>query len=306
MAVKTFDEVVAGLQLSADEKKLFDSVIAKHNDLREGWLRQDDYSRKMTEFKAKETEFAEAKEYSERMKAWADDAIPKYEALVEKGIIDKETGDELWTAQKSDLERQLEEARKQAVGGDMDPQELDKRVREIVKANGGVTPEEMKALVVSEAKKLAEETFADQWKARETDFNTKTIPFVAGFSAATAVVANKYQQETGEPWTAEKQKELFDRMAKEQNFDPFKVGEEMLAPIREKKQREADINAEVEKRLKDRQTMPGGGHEDFIPNSPQKGALQVALEASQSSGDFQTLIQQKAVEAAQALRSEGK
>jgi hypothetical protein len=305
MAIKTFEEIYASL--SADEKKLLDNTFAKHDGLKEGWLRQDDYSRKMNAIKAQETEFEEAKAYSSKMKDWADRNVPKWEALVEKGIIDSETGDELWTAQKTELERQLDEAKKAAVGGDMDPAELDKRVREIVKANGGVTPDELKALVASEAKKLAEETFESQWKTKESDFNTKTIPFIAGFSAATAVVANKYEKETGEAWTAEKQKELFDAMAKEQNFDPFVVGEKLLVPVREKKRIEQEIEDRAQKRVQELRGMPGGGEEGFIPQSGPKGALQLALERSaEANGDFESMIKAQTVKAAKELVAEGK
>ena len=134
----------------------------------------------------------------------------------------------------------------------MDPKELEKRVKEIVTASGGVTKDELNALVQSEARKLAKEEFGNEWKARETNFNTKTIPMVAGFSAATAVMAAKYEKERGETWTAEKQKELFDLMGKENNFDPFVVGEKLLAPIRDKKARADEIKAEAEKILKAR------------------------------------------------------
>ena len=141
MAVKTFEETLA--QLSADERKLLDNTFAKHPELKEGWLRQDDYSRSMNSLKEQKTKLEDDLAYAEKMKDWADRNVPKWDALAEKGIIDKETGDELWTSQKAELERQLDEAKKQLVGGEMDPAELDKRVKEIVTASGGVTKDEM-------------------------------------------------------------------------------------------------------------------------------------------------------------------
>lgn len=306
MAVKTFDEIVQGLQLSADEKKLFDSVIAKSTDLKEGWLRQDDYSRKSNELSSEKKKFTEDLEYAEKMKAWADDAVPRYDKLVESGIIDAE-GNELWTTQKSELEKQLQEAKAQSVGGDMDPAELDKRVKEIVKAAGGVTPEELKALITTESKKLATETFQEEWKAKETDFNTKTIPFVTGFSASVAVMANRYEKETGEKWTADKQKELFGMMSAKQNFDAFAFEEDLLKPHREKAARKTEIETEARKLASEMtRGMAGGGGEDFIPQGDQKGALQMALEKSSEGGDFESMIRSKAVEAAKALHQEGK
>ena len=307
MAVKTFEEIFG--QLSADERKLIDNTLTKHPELKEGWLRQDDYSRKLNEFKTKTTEYEAAATRAAELEAWADRNVPIWDHLEEVGIIDKDTGEELWTKQKSALELQLEEAKKAAVaGGDMDPAELDKRVREIVQANGGVTKEEYKALIASEGKKLAEEVFTEQWKGKETKFNEETIPFVAGFSAATAVVANRFERETGEKWTADRQKDMYAVMAAEKNFDPFAVEEKLMAPFKAKKDEEARIEKRARELAATMRGMPGGGDEDFIPVvESQKGALRQMLERSAGeSGDIESLIQGKAREAAAELRSEGK
>jgi hypothetical protein len=312
MPAKTFEEIVAGLQLSAEEKKVFDNAIAKEPELKKGWLRQDDFSREMNAISSQKKRFTELEAYEAKMKPWADQTYEKLAELKEKGVFDVETGEELWTAQKADLERQIAAAA--VAGGDMDPKELEKRVKEIVSASGGVTKEELNAVIQNEARKLAKEEFANEWKAKETDFNQKTIPMVAGFSAATAVMAAKFEKETGEAWTAEKQKELFDLMSKENNFDPFKVGEMLLAPVRDKKAREAEIKAEADKIVKQRLAemgMPGGGGEDYIPQADggarPMGALQAALKASgETNGDIDQLIRAKSVEAATALKGEGK
>lgn len=307
MAVKTFDETLA--QLSADERKLFDSTLSKYPELKEGWLRQDDYSRKLNEFTAKEKDFEEAQAEKEKWEAWADRNVPIWDSLAEKGIIDKETGEELWTKQKSDLEHELEEARRAAVAGaDMKPEELDARVKEIVKQAGGVTKEEYQALLQSEGKKIAKETFGEEWKAKESDFNTKTIPFVAGFSTAATMVAKHFEEETGERWNAERQKSLYDLMSKEGNFDPYAMEDKILAPYREKKTREKEIQEEVEKRTKAIRVEQGGnGEESYIPQPGEnKGALRQMLERSAEPEDFQALIASKAREASAALRAEGK
>jgi hypothetical protein len=185
----------------------------------------------------------------------------------------------------------------------MKPEEIDARVREIIKAAGvPVTAEERAALYATEAKALVEAGF----KERETKFNTDTIPFVAGFSAAVAVVANRYEKESGEMWGVEKQKELFNLMSTKQNFDPFAVQEELLAPIKSKKAEEERIEKEVQKRLGER-GMPGAGHEDFIPQPDSRGALQMALERSAAAGsDFEATIKAQAVKAATELRTAGK
>ena len=305
MPAKTLEEIQA--QLSADERKVLDNVFAKEPELKNGWLRQDDYSRKTQELSQERKKFETDLDYAQRMKAWADDAVPRYEDLVKKGII-SEDGDELWTAQKTQLEQELEAAKRAAAaGGEMDPKELEKVVRGIVKEAGvQLSQEELKALIANEGRKLAKEEFATEWAAKETDFNTKTIPMVAGFSAATAVMAAKFEKETGESWTPEKQKEMFDLMGKEQNFDPFKVVDMMMAPAKAKKEEETRIEQEVQKRLAAR-GLPGGGDERYIPGPDQpKGSLQAALEREGTASDFESLIKAQTVLAATELVKEGK
>ena len=309
MAVKTFDETVQGLKLSADEKKLFDSVIAKAPELKEGWLRQDDYSRKQTEMKAKQEEYDAAVEYKTKMEPWSDKVYSTLESVAEKGWFDLEKGEEHFTDKYSEIEKQLEEA-KALTGGDMDPQKLqeivDARVKETVKNAGGLSKEEITALYKAETKTAIEEGF----KEREADFNSKTIPFVAGFAAANAVVSARYERESGEKWTPEKQKEFFELMSKEGKFDPFALEDKLLEPVKAKKKVEADIEAEVQKRLAGR-GMPGGGGERFIPQPPggdARGLLQKALEESGKADapDVRDSVRAGVVEGAKELVESGK
>ena len=181
---KTFEEVYA--QLSADERKLIDNVFAKEPELKGGWTRLDDYTRKTQELAQQKKQFESELEYAQRMKVWADDNVPKFEELVKKGVI-SEDGEDLWEQQKADYERQLAEAKAAAIGDGMNPEELEKRVREIVKDSGlKLTTEEIKALYANEGRKMAEEVFTEQWKTKEENFNTNTIPMVAGFGAGVA------------------------------------------------------------------------------------------------------------------------
>ncbi len=307
MAVKTFDEIYSSL--SADEKKLLDNVIAKEPELKGGWLRQDDYSRKQNELKSKETVYEEAVAYKAKMEPWSQEAYDRLHALEEAGVLDSE-GKVLWTDQKAELERQIEAAK--ALGGDMDPKQLDelvtKKVQEIAKQAGGLTREEATALYAAETKKAVEDGFT----AREAKFNSETIPFVAGFAAANGVVALRYEKESGEKWTPDKQKEFFEMMSKENKFDPYALEDKLMEPVKAKKQREADIEAEVNKRLADR-GMPAGGGERFIPQQfggDAKGLLQKALDDSAGSDkgpvDVRDLVQAGVVEGAKELIQAGK
>jgi hypothetical protein len=313
MAVKTFEEIYSAL--SAQEKTLLDNVFAKEPELKGGWLRQDDYSRKQNELKSKQTEYEDAVVYKAKMEPWAENIYAKLEELKEKGVFDIDTGEELWTTQKTELEKQIEAAK--ALGGDMDPKQLEalvtSKVQEIAKQAGGLTREEASALYAAESKKLVEDGF----KERETKFNSETIPFVAGFSAGVAVIASRYEQESGEKWSAEKQKELFDLMSREQNFDAFKVEEKLMAPIRAKKDEEKRIEERAQAIAKEKygaSGMPGGGGERYIPQPPggdARGLLQKALEDSAGSGDkgpidVRDSVMAGVIEGAKELQEAGK
>lgn len=308
-----FSEMIS--RLSADERKLLDNTFAKHPDLAAEWttlkddgLRQADYSRNMNELKTEREKHATDLEWSEKMKTWWEDAEPTWKGLQDAGLVDAD-GKETWTQMKSKLEADLAEAQKAAIGGDMKPEELDRRVREIVQAAGGTaTKEEIKALYEAEGKKMAQGVFDENWTAKEKDFNENTIPKVSGFSTGNAIVAMHWEKETGKPWGEEEQKQLFELMVKEQIFNPFQIEEKFLAPIKAAKTREAQIEAEVQKRLNARRGMPGGGGgTDYVPPADEPlGALQTALAASAGGENFEDKIKAQSVKAAQAMQAEGK
>jgi hypothetical protein len=315
MAVKTFDEIYSGL--SADEKKILDNVFAKEPELKGGWLRQDDYSRKQNELKSKETVYEEAVTYKAKMEPWAGKVYSTLESAAEKGWFDLDSGEEKFTEKYTELEKQLEAAK---LGGDMDPKQLEELIAAKVKAigvqAGGLTREEATALYAAESKKLVEAGFTE----REAKFNSETIPFIAGFSGANAVVAMHYEQESGEKWTAEKQKEFYEMMGREGKFDPYALEEKLLSPIRDKKKSEADIEKRAQERadaiLKERGMstgMPGGGGERFIPQPPggdARGLLQKALEDSAGGDkgpvDVRDAVAAAVVEGATELQAAGK
>lgn len=308
MPTKTFDETIAGLQLSAEEKKLLDNTLTKHPELKDGWLRQDEFSRRQTEIAAKEQGIEAVKTRNTFLEEWGERVVPIWEKAVEEGAFDEE-GKPLWKEQLSKKDQELAEARATALAGDdMKPEELDKRVKDIIKAAGGVTSEEEKALRAQESRKIAQEEFSTGWKSKETEFNEKTIPFVNGFATATAVMALKYEKESGESWSREKQIELHKAMEKEQNFDPYVMVDKMIATHRDKKK----MDDEVEKRAQDRLKVlraESGGNDDYIPQGgpKPKGSLQQMLDRSaEKDGDFMATIDRQAKLAGSELREEGK
>ena len=184
MAVQTWEEIVSAAQLSADERKLLDNIVQKVPEFKDGRLRQADYSRKLTELQTQEKEYTEALAYNQKMKVWADEKVPIWESLVEQGVIDEESKP-LWPEEKARLAAELEAAKKAAVGGEMDPAELDKRVKEIVVASGlSLNAEQYRNLYASEGKKLVEETINAKYTEFEKNFNENTIPFTTGFATS--------------------------------------------------------------------------------------------------------------------------
>lgn len=315
MPVLSFDEAIAAAvakatkgnpKFTAEEQKLFEKTLAEDPELKGGWLRQDDYGRSKTELQKKEAEVAAR---DEQLNDWADKTLPKWETLKEKGIIGADD-EPIWETRLSTLEKERDDARAAALaGGDMKPEELEKRVKDIVEAAGGATKAEVDALYKSEARKIAVEEFGNEWKKKETDFNTNTIPFINGFATATAVMATRYEKETGEPWTKEVHEQMHAKMNKDNEFDPYKVVDEMIKPFREKKKTDEDVEARVQARLaEERQSRRAetGGSDDYIPQPGEgKGALREMLDRSakkeEGGGDFEALIRDKAREAAQQL-----
>jgi hypothetical protein len=315
MPVLNLEEAVAAavakatkdLKLSAEEKKLFEKTLADDPELKGGWLRQDDYSRRMTEVQTKE---AAAVARAAELNDWADKTIPKWDALKAEGIID-DNDEPIWKTTKAQLERERDEARAlAAAGGDMDPEQLKKTVAEIVKQAGGATEEEIKNLIAAESKKIAVAEFDAGWEKQKTEFNEKTIPFVAGFSASAGIVAMRYEKETGEKWTPEKQKEMYSLMQAKKNYDPYSVEDDLLAPSRAKKAEDARVEAAVQERLKSMprsQRAEQGGDEDYIPQAGEPvGALRAMMartEEAKYGGDLESLIKDKAREAGRQLAS---
>jgi 23S rRNA maturation mini-RNase III len=312
MAVQTWEEIVSAAQLSADERKLLDNIVQKVPEFKDGRLRQADYSRKLTELQTQEKEYTEALAYNQKMKVWADEKVPIWESLVEQGVIDEESKP-LWPEEKARLAAELEAAKKAAVGGEMDPAELDKRVKEIVVASGlSLNAEQYRNLYASEGKKLVEETINAKYTEFEKNFNEKTIPFTTGFATSMAIMANKFEKETGKEFTDEDQKAVFDLMSKEKDFNPRTAVEKYMEPTVREKKTAADIERLAEERankiIAERGGLPGGGSEGHFPTGEARGSLQKMLEqsAKEGEGDVESLTMAAARTAAAELRSVGK
>ena len=66
MAVNSFDEILNGLVSDADDREVLESLATKYPDIKNGWLRQSDYSRKLDSFRDTEKKV-------EAWNKWAED-----------------------------------------------------------------------------------------------------------------------------------------------------------------------------------------------------------------------------------------
>lgn len=312
MPAQTWEEILAEAKLSASEQQLLDNIVKRVPEFKDGRLRQSDYSARQLELQKDRKKYDDAIATAERVQGWYNDRKPEWDALVTAGAID-ENGDPVWPKEKERMAKELADAKAAAIAGvDMDPAELDKRVREIVKAAGGVTQEELKALYAEEGRKIAKEEVTAKYNEFREEFTTRTIPFNMSMSAANALAALDYERTTGEEFTAEKQTELFNFMNKENNMDPRSAMKLILKPIIEKKATEADIEKKANERalqiLKDRGEV--AGDQDVLPvptREAAQGSLKRMLEASAiAEGDVESLAMAGAHKAAAELRAEGK
>ena len=311
MAVQTWEEILAAAQLSADERKVIDNIVQKVPEFKDGRLRQADYDRNIQKLKGQEKEYTEALDYNKRMKAWADEKVPIWESLVEAGVIDDESKP-LWPEEKARLVEELEAAKKAAVGGDMDPAELDRRVKALVADSGlALNAEQYRNLYASEGKKLVEETVNAKYAEFETKFNTERIPMLGGFAAGVALAAMEYERETGKKFTKEVRNDFYRAMTKEQSFDAQDVMEKFLEPVVREKKTAAEIERLADERaqkiIAERGGLPGGGSEGHYPTGEARGSLQKMLEQSAAAeGDIESLAMAASRTAAAELRSAGK
>jgi hypothetical protein len=312
MAGQTWEEILQEARLSADESKLLDNLVKRVPEFRDGRLRQSDYGRQSLELQKKHKEYEEAIALKDRVQGWWEEKKPIWEGLIEAGAIN-ENSEPLWPEERKRMERELEEAKRAALaGGDMDPAELDRRVKDIVKASGGVTREELTALVASEAAKLSKETFNTEYEKAKIEMNEKTIPFMAGFSTSMATAAIKYEKETGKDWTDDDQKAVFELMAKEKNFNPREVVGMYMKPALDEKKTKAEVERLVEERLTaERKRLGYDGEQPYIPQEVSgeraQGSLQRMLnESAATEGDLETLVRQAAHKGAVELRESGK
>lgn len=145
MAANSFDEILA--QIAEPElKDALTKATEKYPDLKGGWLRQSDYSRKMNEFDG-EFKTAKAKaEYADKWEQWKNDNwLPDLNMTKEE---------EAATRRALDLEKEVETLR-QSKEGDVTFEEIQAEVDKLVGAK-------MKGVVTEETLKKDRENYLDK------------------------------------------------------------------------------------------------------------------------------------------------
>ena len=221
------------------QRKLFE----KHQSLREGYLRQADYSRKVAEA-ADQKKVAEA-EWKKAQDWWKTEK-PKHDKLVE----------EYTTLEKSSKTTQTEltevrEKLQKFEAGELDVDEatLDAAVDKRIKGMGYVTDSDMRRIVTEEATKLAEsiaEKKADEKvNAKTTQFLTETWPAAQAINQQMIRISNRHFHKYGKDLTDEDEGKIAQIMKDDNILDPQKAYDKFMEPVA----RKMEIDAEVKKCL---------------------------------------------------------
>lgn len=213
-------------------RKVFESAPALAKEVKEGTLRQSDYSRKMNELDTDRNKFAGEKK---TMVEWYDRNKTRHEQLM----------NDYTTAQSTitDLRGQLEH--REAGEMNVDPTDLntkvDARLREI---GGYATKSELQQLIREEAEKIADARV----KAQTDRFLTETWPAATEIQQRVNEAQFMAMKEFGSPLSMEQRKEVADLMKERNMMDPVAAYNAWAEPIRQKK----EMDKQVEERVADR------------------------------------------------------
>lgn len=297
---------------SQEELGLFDNLMtkqfttAKARDkdaptLREGWLRQQDYDKQSNEWKKS---VDKAEKLAQARQDWFDENKPIHDAALESSRT-LEAEKQQWLEQQTELQRKLSEAetRRAAEGGDtVDAAELERRVQEQAQKAGWMSKSEMQVLISEEAGKLAREEAGKLVKSEiegaRKQLWEESFPAIAAHAADIAEIAYEHRDE----FKKTLDRTEFANFLAENKISDFKKGyEQFVKPVREKRDFETKVEAEVKQRISG-MTVNGSLP---VPGGPQpKGALQMRLEKEQQAPTAHTPSAAAAAAAAE-MRAEG-
>lgn len=301
--------------LPAEDQEALRPRFEKHQPLRDGYLRQNEFDRKFNEWK----------EQKEKEQA----AIEARKAEIEKAIAEprdwlkrnKSKHDQLLTEHKAletanqELTAQLEAAEAARNNG----RETDMDEAAVKAAAQAVVDERVKALKAEQAGYITQKQMDDIVKSTTDQFFAVTLPNSMNFASAVLDCQLEHRQEFGERLDRSKFAEWMQKKLEETKNpmygDPYVAYNEYMAPRRAEateKKRQKDLDdARTEGAEKARKEfaatagVPGSG----VPPAPSElGPMQrhvlgkdVQLPAGVEIGDGRA-----AMAAAESLRAEGK
>ena len=293
------------------ERPTFQRIIEKPEnakfaqELRDGRLRQSDYSKFMNTNKERLT-------YADKMQEWAEGTLDTATGKRTGGNVAKhkklvEDFTELETKSKT-LEQQAAEYREQLAkvqSGELNVDEatLNARVDDRLKNAGYVTQSEMQKIVKEEAGKMATEQASLKVK-ETTDFFLNTIwPQATEINQALIEASFLHMKDFGAPLNKDERKAIADLFVNRHLTDPMEAYNEWAKPKRDAIEFDKKVDAAVNDRLS-KQNFPGV---TGVPVS-EMGPVQQAragnipeLPAGAELGDGSA-----AMAAAKEFRTEGK
>lgn len=275
MARNAFDELLESIPNESDRKAL--SEIADRNaKLKEGYLRQSDYSRHLDSFREREKEMQSWKDQAEQWESWrknnwVDGALGNGKGATKRELEYKRMYED---AQKTvgDLEKRV------STGGDnVTFEELRGHVNKLVEENQFVRSSDVEA---------RESQLRADLKSATENFSQVTSGYL-GLTLAAPQVAVQHYKEWGEDLDLNA---VFDHTIKNGITD-FKKGYESWVEPRRKEKNEQEMKAKIEQArkegaeeaLKSRGMNPGSMPDD--QGGPSVGPLMALQERFNRGGD---------------------
>lgn len=268
-------------------KEFFETSPALQTAIKDGTLRQSDYSRKSAEVQAEQRKWKE----------WYEGNVTKHQTL--RTDYDRLNGE---------LTSTREEIEKLRSGElDVDEATLNAKVDARLKSLGDsyVSKTELNAIIAQEASKLATEAAKTEMQAQSTKFLTETWPAATEILASLMEASYSHREEFGKPLTRE-DRQAIGALMKEQNImDPQEAYKRWVSPQRTEVEIKKKVDAGIEEYKK---THTGNEGFPAVTGAPELGPVQMAragklptLPENYSIGDGSA-----AAAAAAELRAEAK
>jgi hypothetical protein len=288
-ALEDLLKLVPGPEADA-AREFFEKSPAVAKQVKEGTLRQADYSRNMNALKTEKEQFdGTRKEHVD----WFERTKPRHEAL----LTEHETLKTKLAAVQAEL------ATRPTGEGEMNPAELNAAVDARLEALGDryVPKAEMEKIAKQEAQKLAEAAV----DGKTTKFLTETWP--AATEIMNRVIETQFMamQEFGKPLTVEERAEVAKVMTERKIPDPVEAYNQWAQPKRDAKKVQDEIKKGVDAGLEEARkagAFPG------VSGVPELGPVQQARAGKVPTlpDNYQVGDGSAAMAAAAELRSEGK